>query len=363
MRLKSILLLGLALGCGAVASIGISQVMERKGTPAATPETEPILVALSDININEPLTAELLKLEEWPKDKIAPDSLRSIEEVVGRRTRTKLYAGEPIREAKLVSADGADAPSEQIAKGYRVVAVRVDAATGVAGLLKPGDRVDVQLFVQKCAQLGIDCASVQTILEDIKVFAVDQSFRRAVEQDDEAAQVARTISLLVTPKQSETLNLANELGKIRLTIRHPDDDTNVATDATTTEDLFVDNKADRERENDSVSAKGKPSIHDFLQNLQAKPQPAPPTEVVALPAENAFVMQIFEGSQAREVEFTADGRLPQEPSSEREAAPAAVAPPVALPATAAPAQNAPALPLESLPEVGGELDELQLGEE
>lgn len=307
MRPKSLLLLGLALSCGAVASIGISQVMDRKTVQTITPETEPILVALSDINLAEQLTAELLKLEEWPTDKIAPDALRNVDDVVGRRTRTKIYAGEPIREAKLISANGGDTPSEQIPKGYRVVAARVDAATGVAGLVKPGDRVDVQLFVSKNDRTGIGQSQVKTILEDVKIFAVDHEFRRASESEEEASQVARTISLLVTPKQSETLNLAIELGKIRLTIRHPDDDTNTSITGTTTDDLFVKSKSDRDNESNSTK-EDESGLHEFLNGMQK--EPAASTEIAAIPA--PFIMQIFEGSQGREFEFSGQNRLPQE---------------------------------------------------
>lgn len=331
MRSKSFLLLGLALGCGLVASIGISQVMDRKTVQPAAPETEAILVALKDINLAEPLTADLLKLEEWPKDKIPPDALRKLEEVVDRRTRTKIYAGEPIREAKLISANGGDAPSEQIAAGYRVVAVQVDAAAGGAGLAKPGDRVDVQLFVSKSDRNGIEQSQVRTILEDVKVFAVDQSFRRSAEAAAEGTQVADTISLLVTPQQAEALYLAIELGKIRLTLRHPDDDSNVENQVTTTEDLFHTSKSNREDETASVE-EPKDDLGDFA------------NELAAVEPQDSFVMQIFEGSAAREVEFVGKGRLPQEIGGDAPAVPEPTPPPAAPPAaTPLPPIDGPAI--------------------
>lgn len=360
MRPKSILLLGLALGCGLIASIGISQVMERNKTQIKAPETEPILVALNDINLAEPLSADVLKLEEWPKDKIAPDAIRKLDDVVGRRTRTKIYAGEPIREAKLISADGSDAPSEQIAKGYRVVAVRVDAATGVAGLVKPGDRVDVQLFVQKNPRTGIAQSKVKTILEDVKIFAVDSSFRRATEEGENDQQVARTISLLVTPKQAETLNLANELGKIRLTIRHPDDDTNVTARETTSADLFVGSKATRDQETASVKDdEQEGGLKNFLKNMQ--PQPTEPVEVAAAPPAAPpanFIMQIFEGADGREVEFSQAGRLPQAVGAVTSGGYSPDVQPTPAAPAAAPAPTAPVESDHQLEDVSDELESL-----
>src|SRR5436190_23970341 len=125
MRPKSIILLVLALGCGLVASIGISQVMDRRNQQpaAAAPEVQPIFVALKNVNVNEPFTEAALKLEEWPKGKVPAGALTKLEEVVGRRARSTIYAGEPILEAKLISTDSPDSPSDKINDGFRIVPV------------------------------------------------------------------------------------------------------------------------------------------------------------------------------------------------------------------------------------------------
>ena len=69
MRSKTLILLVLALGCGLVASIGISQVLQRQDqTPAG--DTAPVWVVMMDIKRSDPLTMQNLKLEQWPKDKI-----------------------------------------------------------------------------------------------------------------------------------------------------------------------------------------------------------------------------------------------------------------------------------------------------
>ena len=82
--------------------------------------------------------------------------MHKMEDVEGRRTRTRLYAGEPILDNKLfrkgASDQGADA---LIPRGYRVVAVKVDAVSGGAGLVLPGSRVNVMVFLTQNPQLGI----------------------------------------------------------------------------------------------------------------------------------------------------------------------------------------------------------------
>lgn len=318
MRPRSLMLLLLALGCGLIASIGISQVMDRRAasTSGSEEESEPVFVAKVDINTNDPITAELVKLEDWPKSKIPPDAMREMKDVVGRRPRTKIYVGEMIRQAKLISADG-DSASEQIPAGYRAYPVRVDAETGTAGLVKPHDRVDVQLFVKGNTSLGIPETKTQTILQNIRVFAVDQHYRRGTDKDDEAAVIARTITLAVTPEQADKLTLATELGKIRLILRHPDDETERRDDGETIDSLFSNGSSDRERERRSVgsAAKGlQAGILNFLRGQQVNREGGQPLAATA--PKPGYRMLLVVGSDVQEIEFPQDGGLPHTVSHE-----------------------------------------------
>ena len=72
MRAKSFALLVLALGCGLVASIGITQVMSKEdaGPVAAAGEADTVFVAIEDIGLGDILEPNMLRLEQWPKDKV-----------------------------------------------------------------------------------------------------------------------------------------------------------------------------------------------------------------------------------------------------------------------------------------------------
>src|SRR4051812_17231756 len=98
MRPKTIVLLALALGCGSIAAVGINQVLANRNTPVIVQkgDTQPILVAMSDVGMGDVLTPATVKLENWPTDKIPPGSLTKLEDITNRRARTKLFAGEPI---------------------------------------------------------------------------------------------------------------------------------------------------------------------------------------------------------------------------------------------------------------------------
>ena len=63
----------------------------------------------------------------------------------------------------------------------RLKTISVDAEKSAGGLLGPGDRVDVQLFVKKDARSGVDMAKSKIILQNIRVFAVDQTVQRSAD--------------------------------------------------------------------------------------------------------------------------------------------------------------------------------------
>jgi pilus assembly protein CpaB len=175
MRPKSLLLLGLALGCGLVASIGISQVM-KDGQGKGTMETVPIWIALHNINLGDPIDQKMVRLEEWPKDKVPRGAISKIEDIEGRRPRSAIIEGEPILEAKLLDPGQVADPIRSIPKGMRLKTIAVDAEQSAAGLLGPGDRVDVQLFVRKDAKTGVETAKSKVILQNIRVLPSTKPF-------------------------------------------------------------------------------------------------------------------------------------------------------------------------------------------
>ena len=198
MRTKSVVLLMLALGCGVVASIGITQVMAKRGAEPAQPEVETILVAVSDIPMGDPVSPQMVKPEEWPKDKVPKVALKTLEEIENRRPKSRIFAGWPIQDNQLLGKGVLDqGASDSIPKGMRVIAVKVDLVSGSASLIRPGDRVDVLVHLR---QGGGDLTRTmaKTILQDIKVFAVDDVWEATTPSNSkEKALVAQTISLLV----------------------------------------------------------------------------------------------------------------------------------------------------------------------
>ncbi len=293
MRPKSLILLALALGCGLVASIGISQVMDR-GERIVGYETAPIYVALHNINLNDPIAGSMVTLQEWPKDKIPPGAISDLAGLEGRRPRTLIVAGDAILEAKLLGKGEVNDPIGEIPPGMRLKTISVDAEKSAAGLLSPGDRVDIQFFSIPRNNRNMGPPRMRVILQNIRVYAVDQTVQRNID-GSEGRAVAKTISLLLTPEQANKVSLAEQLGELSLIPRSPDDE--ATTDATelSLEDLWTDrdssNSREREQNREESENKG-----GFLSNLVGAMRRAaserPP-----------FVMDIVEAESVRQVEF------------------------------------------------------------
>jgi len=298
MRGKSLALLVLALGCGLVASIGITQVMaKRNTTPTALPaDMETIFVAMEDIALGDPLVSQVLRLEQWPKDKVPTGALTRIEDIEGRRTKAKLYAGEPVLENKLFPKGiGVGSSSGRIPEGYRVIPVRVDIGSGGAGLILPGDRVDVAVYL-KSVRGSCNSSSVRTILQDIKVFAVNNVVGFESESSHDKSISAKTISLLVTPEQANKLMLATELGKVRLVMRSPIDDKRVdAVDVSHADLLGKSDASDREQERLVQETDPGAQNGGFLQFLKQANQPPASTTGAGIRIRPAHQMRVMRG--------------------------------------------------------------------
>lgn len=329
MRPKSLILIIIALGCGLVASIGISQVLEQQTVPAAPQvEMENIFVALEDIDINEPITPEMIKLEPWPADKIPEGAIRELENIENRRPRSRLFTGEVILEGKLFGSEEDHGASKLIPEGYRVQAIRVSAETAVSNLILPGDRVDVLVYLQVINQNNPSQKKqvTRTILTNCRVFAVNEQIHRETDAEGNSIN-AKTVSLLVKPKQAELLVLASRLGSLSLTLRPPDesgsDEAGTTDDATVAELLNLTEDTDPD---DDVKPKAEPkmadqkpagggSFLDFLKNSQAALTSTTGTPG-AMPAPTAaqptWKMDVLSPDGVRRFEFGDDEELPLE---------------------------------------------------
>ncbi len=152
-------------------------------------------------------------------------------EFIGAVTRRPFAAGEPIVAADVVKPNERQFLSAVLKPGTRAVSISVDAPQSVAGLVLPGDRVDV-ILTQSLAEPGGDVARktvAETVLRDVRVIAVDQSLNTTGKPPAAPSQgafaptsqsrIPKTVTFALTDRQAERLFVAAQLGRLHLSVR------------------------------------------------------------------------------------------------------------------------------------------------
>jgi len=225
MKLKPLLLLFVAGGCGLVAVLGVQQLM----TPGEGSTKVKILVASKDINRSIQPDETNTEFKEVDPEEVPEGAITSLEEINKRYLKFPVVAGDIIFEAKLTEDNN---PSTQIPDGQRVVTVKVNQTTNHSGLMRPGDRVDVVLTYSDASLGRKAIKKAKTILQYIEVFAVDSFLVNEVRDGDNVTQInAKNVSLRVDPEQAKILQLAQTFGTISLIMRSKDDTVIVQADA------------------------------------------------------------------------------------------------------------------------------------
>jgi pilus assembly protein CpaB len=228
MKAARILVLGVALAAGGAAAFLIGSDEEKKPEAAAPVVqflTTDVLIAKSDIGMGTALSSQDLQWQAWPSATTGEsyitkkDKPNAIEEMGGAITRAPFTAGEPIREAKLIRANGAAGYMAAILpSGMRAVSTEISPETGAGGFILPNDRVDVILSrrPKDDAKANAPPPTSETILTNVRVLAIDQTVE---EKNGQRVVVGKTATLEIAPRQAESLTQARQLGTLSLALR------------------------------------------------------------------------------------------------------------------------------------------------
>jgi pilus assembly protein CpaB len=138
-------------------------------------------------------------------------------EVYGAALRVAVTAAEPIRRNAIVKPGDRDFLQVVLSSGARAIVIPVATGGAGAGLLYPGDRVDVILTQTFKNDPPLTRRSVsETVVESLRVLAVDAADAKPPSVSN---GFGRTVTLEVTPEQAEKISVATELGKLSLTLR------------------------------------------------------------------------------------------------------------------------------------------------
>ncbi|MGB9647390.1 MAG: Flp pilus assembly protein CpaB [Stellaceae bacterium] len=190
--------------------------------PPALPQKS-VLVARSPIARGQKLKEEDLAWHPWPEAGIdqayVQMGTKPDKAFVGRVAREPFVQGEPIVEAKTVEPGNGGVLAAVLRPGMRAVSVPVNNTSDVSGFIFPGDQVDVVVTETLPVGSGNGVSgqrrAAETALHDVQVVAVDQK----LDNKNGEVGIAKNATLEVTPKQSEVLALASEMGKLSLSLR------------------------------------------------------------------------------------------------------------------------------------------------
>jgi pilus assembly protein CpaB len=224
MKTSRIIVLIIALAAGGIAAY-LASGFDNKPPPAppvAQLPTVDVLVAKADIGLGQTVKPEDLQWQTWPAGTSSGNFIRRSErpdattQIAGSIARAPFIAGEPIREQKLVKADGSGFMAAILPSGMRAISTEISPETGAGGFILPNDRVDVILSKHQKSGTGPDVIVSEIIMSNVRVLAIDQAPK---EKDGQNAVVGKTVTLELKPEQAETLARARQLGSLTLALR------------------------------------------------------------------------------------------------------------------------------------------------
>lgn len=225
--------LGIAIGAGFMVSAYLSgarttienDIKARQRVVPPTIPTARVLVAKKDLIVGTFVKREDLHWQLWPEESITPSYVTdsklleagktkekkvTIEDFIGGVVRTPIAGGQPMVRGLVAKAGERGFLAAVLQPGMRAMSVPVSPTSGISGFILPGDHVDILWDVRKSKK---GYPFTQTLFRDIRVIAID---RKTVAT---GATPAKTLTLELTPFQTEAMSFAQNMGGIEFTLR------------------------------------------------------------------------------------------------------------------------------------------------
>ena len=226
MAASRLIILGVAVaaagGAGYVAknmSSPPADIVMEAGPQEPSIQLSEVLVLSGDVPMGA-MVGEQLSWQSWPTGGVNENFItrandpEALEKLKGSVARVAMYSGEPLRRSKLVG-EGQSFMSSILPSGSRAVATQIAADTSAGGFILPNDYVDVIMTRRSDTANAGSGFITETILENIKVLAIDQ----AIQEDEEGrrVKVGETATLELTAQQAEIITVAQQMAD-RLTL-------------------------------------------------------------------------------------------------------------------------------------------------
>jgi pilus assembly protein CpaB len=231
---KKLVLLLVALVVAIGTAIAARSMFAGSSAPQAAaapkqPQGPKVLVAQRGLPVGTIITQDAIGYQAWPKDMVDQayfvEGQSDITKMLGTVVRHPITAGEPVTRGALVAPGDRGFLAAALGPGMRAVTVPVSAKTGVGGFVFPGDRVDLMLTQTVKSDDGPPLKTSETILQNLRVLATDQSTETTHTPDGKTVVRAfRTVTLEVTPRIAEKVAVSQTIGTLSLSLRSIADD-------------------------------------------------------------------------------------------------------------------------------------------
>ena len=229
---KKVLLL--ALLCGLLTAVALNFYLKSIKEAATNIKTKTVVVANIRIPAKTLITSDMIFLKKIPVEYVNSLAVTNPSQVVGYTSRAEIDTGEQVLHSKIVKRDSnQESLSYSVPLGMRGISVKVDEQTGVGGLLKPGDRVDVlgtveiEIFSTDPEVNTVRETKTHVVLQNVEVLAVGHNIGEPVrvqgEKKETTQDSAKTVTLAVPTEKTQLVAHFAAKGNLYLTLRAPAD--------------------------------------------------------------------------------------------------------------------------------------------
>lgn len=250
-----------AILAGSITFIFYRRLEAARPVPRAASQ---ILVASNDLPVGVTLSSKDVTLLDWYSNTIPEGAFIKADAVLGRPLLYPLAARQPVLDRDLGVEGAGIGLAGKIPEGMRATAVRSNEIVGVAGFLYPGSHVDCMLTF---TPPGSKTPTTQTVLQNVEVLTAGQT----IEPDPTGKpHTVNVVTVLLTPQDSQKLQLASAQGNIQFVLRSGADKLQAEIKPTSLDQLLPGEK---------------PQV---VAHVKRAPRPAPPPE---------YMLEVIQGTK------------------------------------------------------------------
>jgi pilus assembly protein CpaB len=285
---RTVVVLAVAVATAGLAAFAVYKAVQNMPVREVEVGSVPVVVASKTVAVGTRLTADDLRVVQWPARSPVAGAYADPKEVVDRGVIETVAENEPITSRKVASREAGAGLPPVIPAGMRAMSVRVNEVVGVAGFVLPGTRVDVLVSVNNDGSGSGSSPMARTVISNAVVLTAGTRYDQEAAKEGQPERVT-VVTLAVLPEDGERIALASAQGQISLALRNPTD-----VDDTDTQGIKM-----------AALMRGgntPPPVVDVVQRrvVRAAPRPAPVAALTPPPAPSIYKVETIRAAKRTE---------------------------------------------------------------